>query len=174
MPTTKICLQKNVTLCLLSEVESSRTSLASRTYSRTHFEVLGLGFEASSPRKLPSPRLEDSTIFWTVEILLESARYLAEICEDLFLSCLSWDRLKKVFWRPFSPEEFFLRPVFLKSPEKSFWRPFFGHLRLWPWSLASRGSVLGFEIFLCFWPWLRALSTSAYYFCNLNTFYIFF
>ena len=52
------------------EVESSRTSLKS---SRTsHFEVLGLGFEgqvlglgleASSPRKLACPRLEDSTIF---------------------------------------------------------------------------------------------------------------
>ena len=59
----------------ISEVESSRTSLASRTSSRTHFEVLGLGLglegqvlglglglEASSPRKLPCPRLEDSTI----------------------------------------------------------------------------------------------------------------
>ena len=52
------------------EVESSRTSLASRTSSKTHFEVLGLegqvlglGLEASSPRKLPCPRLEDSTIF---------------------------------------------------------------------------------------------------------------
>ena len=29
--------------------------------SRTHFEVLGL--EALGPRKLPRPRLEDSTIF---------------------------------------------------------------------------------------------------------------
>ena len=60
----------------LAEVESSRTSLASRTSSRTHFEVLGLGLglegqvlglglglEASSPRKLPCPRLEDNTIF---------------------------------------------------------------------------------------------------------------
>ena len=47
----------------LSEVESSRTSLASRTSSRTHFEVLGLGLEALGPRKLPCPRLEDSTIF---------------------------------------------------------------------------------------------------------------
>ena len=60
----------------LPEVESSRTSLASRTSSRTHFEVLGLGLglegqvlglglglEASSPRKLACPRLEDSTIF---------------------------------------------------------------------------------------------------------------
>ena len=47
------------------EVESSRTSLA----SRTHFEVLGLGLEASSPRKLACPRLEDSTIFWIVKIL---------------------------------------------------------------------------------------------------------
>ena len=31
--------------------------------SRTHFEVLGLGLEASSTRKLACPRLEDSTIF---------------------------------------------------------------------------------------------------------------
>ena len=63
-----------------SEVESSRTSLASRTSSRTDFEVLGLGLEgqvlglglgleASSPRKLACPRLEDSTIFWKVKIL---------------------------------------------------------------------------------------------------------
>ena len=50
----------------LPEVESSRTSLA----SRTDFEVLGLGLEgqvlgleASSPRKLACPRLEDSTVF---------------------------------------------------------------------------------------------------------------
>ena len=50
-----------------AEVESSRTSLA----SRTDFEVLGLGLglEASSPRKLACPRLEDSTIFWNVKIL---------------------------------------------------------------------------------------------------------
>ena len=52
----------------LSEVESSRTSLASRTSSRTHFEVLGLGLEASSPRKVACPRLEDSSIFWIVKI----------------------------------------------------------------------------------------------------------
>ena len=58
------------TVFLLSKVESSRTSLASRTSSRTPFEVLGLegqvlglGLEASSPRKLPCPRLEDSTMF---------------------------------------------------------------------------------------------------------------
>ena len=72
-------------------MESSRTSLASRTSSRTHFQVLGLGLglegqvlglglglEASSPRKLPCPRLEDSTIFWTDEISLENARNIAE------------------------------------------------------------------------------------------------
>ena len=63
-----------------AEVESSRTSLASRTSSRTDFEVLGLGLglegqvlglglEASSPRKLACPRLEDSTIFWKAKIL---------------------------------------------------------------------------------------------------------
>ena len=41
------------------EVESSRTFLV----SRTHFQALGLGLEASSPRKLPCPRLEDGAIF---------------------------------------------------------------------------------------------------------------
>ena len=69
----------------MTEVESPRTSLASRTSSRTHFEVLGLGLEASSPRKLPCPRLEDSTIFYTVEISLENARNLAENLRTLFL-----------------------------------------------------------------------------------------
>ena len=34
-----------------------------RPRSRTHFEVLGLGLEVSSSRKLACPRLEDSTIF---------------------------------------------------------------------------------------------------------------
>ena len=61
----------------ITEVESSRT----------HFQVLGLGLkgqvlglglEASSPRKLPSPRLGDSTNFCIVEILLENARNLVE------------------------------------------------------------------------------------------------
>ena len=49
------------------EVESSRTSLASRTSSRTHFEVLGLGLEASSP--WPWPRTLRSS-----KIALSSAR----------------------------------------------------------------------------------------------------
>ena len=68
----KLCLQ---------EVESSRTSLA----SRTHFQVLGLGLEALGPRKLLCPRLEDSNIFLTVEILLENARNLAENLQIPFL-----------------------------------------------------------------------------------------
>ena len=77
---------------MVAEVESSRTSLA----SRTHFEVLGLGLviegqvlgvglEASSPRKLPCPQLEDSTIFLTVVISLENARKLAENLRTAFL-----------------------------------------------------------------------------------------
>ena len=60
--------------------------------SRTDFEVLGLGLEgqvlglglgleASSPRKLACPRLEDSTNFWKVKIL--------------------WRSLEKFLWRPF-------------------------------------------------------------------------
>ena len=65
--------------------------LGLETSSRTHFEVLGLGLEGqilglevSSPRKLPCSQLQDSTIFCTVEILLENARNLAETSEDLF------------------------------------------------------------------------------------------
>ena len=50
--TLKWCSLTNV-YCWKPEVESLRT----------HFEVLGLGLEASSPQKLPYPRLEDSTIF---------------------------------------------------------------------------------------------------------------
>ena len=79
-------------------MKSLRTSLA----SRTHFEVLGLalsfegqvlglglGLEASSFRKLPCPRLEDSTIFCTVEILLENARNLGKFA-NTFLVFLIW------------------------------------------------------------------------------------
>ena len=49
------------------EVEPSRTSLASKTSSRTHFQVLGLGLEASSP--WPWPRSLRSS-----KIALSSAR----------------------------------------------------------------------------------------------------
>ena len=48
-------------------------------------QVLGLGLEALDPRKLPCPRLEDSTIFLTVEILLENARNLAQNLQIPFL-----------------------------------------------------------------------------------------
>ena len=97
----------------LPEVESSRTSLASRTSSRTHFEVLGLGLEgqvfglgleASNPRKLACPRLEDSTIFWIVKILWSAWKIfwktffcgdcLKNFCEDLFFF---WRALAFVF-----------------------------------------------------------------------------
>ena len=99
----------------VSRVESSRTSLA----SRTHFEVLGLGLEASSPRKLRCPRLEDCTIFWIVKILQIAWK---KIFENLFFK---------------SPEKTFEDLCFFKE-----------HLRLCPWflALASRGSVLGMAV----------------------------
>ena len=139
-------------------MESSRTSLA----SRTHFEVLGLGLEgqalglgleASSPRKLACPRLEDSTNFWIVKILWSAWKIfwktffcgdrLKNFCEDLF------------FWR--SPKKFLSRPFF-----------FFGeHLRLYPWSLAMASSipVLGLESVCprkgCPWPRIFFVSLAS-------------
>ena len=131
----------------LPEVESSRTSLA----SRTHFEVLGfglegqvlgLGLEVSRPQVLENwPVLGSRTA--------------------LFFELLKFrERLKN-----------FLEKVILwRSLEKFLWRPFFSCvLGPCPWpraflSLASRVSVLGkavlglgFGFFLFPWPWPRAV-----------------
>ena len=120
-----------------------------RTSSRTHFEVLGLGLqvqvlglEASSPRKLACPRLEDSTIFWIVKILWSAWKFFRR-------TFFRWDRLKNVC------EDFFLR-----SPEKFFWRPYF--FFFWR-ALALVSLVLDLESVCsrkgCPWPWPRALCT---------------
>ena len=53
-------------------------------------QVLGLGLEPSSPQKLPCPRLEDSTIFCSVE----NAKHLAENSRTPFLFSAIGDRLK--------------------------------------------------------------------------------
>ena len=77
--------------------------MASRTSLRTHLTVLGfgfegqaLGFEASSPQKLTCPRLEDSTIFCTIEILLKNVRNLAENLRRPFLVFRDWRLPKKL------------------------------------------------------------------------------
>ena len=80
---------------LIGKIVKCRSCLVQITWgesSRTHFEVLGL--EASSPRKLPFPRLEDSTIFKNAKILLTawkkilknefSGARLKNVVEDLF------------------------------------------------------------------------------------------
>ena len=131
----------------LSEVESSRTQFKVLGLG-LEGQVLGLGLEASSPRKLACPRLKDSTIFWNVKILWSawktvwktffSGDRLKSFCEDLFF-----------FWRALA--------LCVLCP--------------WPWpraflSLASRASVLGMAVlglglgfFLCpwLWSWPRAL-----------------
>ena len=85
-------------------MESSRTFLALRTslVSRTHFEVLGLGFETSSPRKLSCPRLEDSTIFEPLKFRWKTSNLAENLQRPFFLVSSSRDRLKKNF------EDFFL------------------------------------------------------------------
>ena len=134
-----IIFQSDEVSRLLSEVDSSRT----------HFQVLGLGLEVSSPRKLPCPRLEDSTIFLMVKILKIGWKFF-------FYTVFFGDCLKKNF----------------ADLEKNFCRSFFAEnicvcvLGRWPrafLSLASRMSVLvkavlglGLGFFLRPWPWPRA------------------
>ena len=151
----------------------------SRTSSRTHFEVLGLGLEgqvlglgleASSPRKLACPRLEDSTIFWIIKILWSAWKILwktffrgdrlKNFCEDLFLFFeIAWKIFVKTFFFSESTCACVLGP--------------------WPWpraflSLASRVSVLGkadlglglgLGFFLC--PWPRALCPRPHLWCKV-------
>ena len=129
-------------------MESSRTSLA----SRTHFEVLGL--EASSPRKLPCPRFEDSSIFKPLKFRWKTPETLRKICKDLFLVSSRRDRLKKNFWRPFFWDR-------LKKVLTTFFF-FFENtcvcvLRPWPWPREGLSLALASKFFLCPWPWPRAL-----------------
>ena len=75
-----------------SEVESSRTSLA----LRTHFEVLGLGLEASKSSKMPCPRPRTALFFdWLKmgqghDLFCSSSEISRKNCdflrEDLFFS----------------------------------------------------------------------------------------
>ena len=139
MPDLSCKLQDTNTF--VPEVESSRTSLA----SRTHFEVLGL--EASSPRKLASCRLEDSTVSWTVKILLTNARNLAENLQRPFLFSLRGDRLKKIFEDLFRLKKIF--ETFFEIAWKNFLKTFF----FWR-TLASVSLVLGLGLKrFCPWPW---------------------
>ena len=130
--------------------------------SWTHFEVLGLegqvlglSLEALGPRKLPCPRLEDSTIFWTVEILLKNARNLAENLRRPFFAFLNRRSPEKNFWRPFIWRTLAL--VFLVlGLEHSCPRP---SERVCPWK-----SCPWPRIFL--YPWPRALC-SRLHLCSL-------
>ena len=84
----------------LPEVEFSRTSLASRTSSRTHFEVLGFGLEALGPRKLPCSRLEDSTIFETLKFCRKTPEFSRKICQHLCYFALLEHRLSQAGLHP--------------------------------------------------------------------------
>ena len=117
-------------------MESSRTSLA----SRTHFQVLGL--EASIPQKLPCPRLEDSSYFFEWLKFCRSAE-----------KCFSRPFF---FWR--STEKKFLRPFFRKT------LAFVSLVLGLGSSIPVLGLGLGF--FLCPWPWPRAFCPRLHLCCN--------
>ena len=107
--------------------------------------------------KIALPSARGQHYFWAVEISTENARNLAENLQKPFF----WFPQVEIAWKKIFEDLFHLKKnfediFFVRSPEKKFWTPFFlgEHLRLCPWSLAlaSRGSVLGLEIFLCPWP----------------------
>ena len=125
---------------------------SSRTSSRTHFEVLDLegqvlGLKASSPQKLPCPRLEDSTFF---ELLKFCRLPEKKILEGIF------------YWR--TPEKTF-EDFFFRSPEKKFLKTFFFRR-----TLALVSLVLGLE-HSCPWPQegqsSEGLSFASDFFCVL-------
>ena len=124
-------------------------------------KVRSLASKPQSPQKLSSLRFEDSTIFFTAEILLKSARNLAGNLERPFLFSSFGDCLK-IFFDLFFGERM----------KKNFSRLFFSsveHLRLtvsFVLGLSLEYSCLGIEricprkgcpwprIFLWPWPWV--------------------
>ena len=159
----------------MSEVETSRMSLVSRTQFKVlglEGQVLGLGLEACKSSKMPCPRLVDSTIFWFVENGPRSWRLFFRVktrqrpCGKFlknFFSCFFWENawiLRKIcdflswviFWR--TPE---FRGKFTIFLAKTFFFSFGEHLRVVSLALASsipvlERSVLGLGFFLCPWP----------------------
>ena len=145
-----------------AEVESSRTSLASRTDFEVlglglglEGQVLGLGLEASSPRKLACPRLEDSTIFWKVKILWSSWKFFGK----RFFVEIAWKIFVKTFF-------FFFGDRLKNFCEDLFFFFFLSTCASCPWSLALASSipVLGLESVCprkgCPWPWPRIFFVS--------------
>ena len=87
--------------------------MATRTSSRTQFEVLGLGLEACKFSNMPCPRLEDSTIFCTgkgygqICFVLKNARELTK----KILKTFSWrtHEISVKFTKCWSKDLFFFR-----------------------------------------------------------------
>ena len=91
--TKNTCFKINWLVCR-PEVESSRTHFE---FLSLEGQVLGFGLEASSPRKLPCPRLEDSTFFLE---LLNFVDRLKTILEDVFTGeSLKQNFEDLFFWR---------------------------------------------------------------------------
>ena len=120
-----------------------------RTSSRTHFEVLGLGLEASSPQKLACPRPEYSTICWIVKILWSAWKIF-------WKTFFCGDRLKN-----FCEDLFFFLEIARKTFVKTFFF-FWRALALVSLALASSIPVLGLESVCprkgCPWPRIFFLS----------------
>ena len=132
----------------LPEVESSRTHFQVLGLG-LEGQVLGLGFEASSPRKLACPRLEDSTIIWIVKILWSA-----------------WKIFWKTFFRGDRLKNFCEDLIFLESTCACVlgpWPPWpraFLSLALRVFVLGKAVLGLGLGFFLCPWPWPRIFFVS--------------
>ena len=105
--------------------------------------------------------LEDSTTFWTVEILLKNARNFTENFRRHFFVFLTWRLPEKIFLKTFFVWNKYLKTFFLRSPEKKILKTFFSEntcvfvLGPWPWeglslALASKFfCVLGLGLEPC-------------------------
>ena len=87
-------LNQKIFLARLKSASKQRWSPQGRPCPRGHIlkslalaskpEVLGLGLEASSPRKLPCPQLENSTFFEQLKFRWKTPKTSRKICEHLF------------------------------------------------------------------------------------------
>ena len=101
-----VALKKNKQ-CYSLEMESLRTSLASRTSLRIHFEVLGLGLEGQVLGLGPKLQVlkncsargsRTALLFVPLKTCWKIPEISRKLCEDFFCVFRNWKSLEKIFY----------------------------------------------------------------------------